>query len=605
MSLASALTSYVRLGLVNILRVAGYRLALKAGVHPVLMLSSEIAAPPFFHAPECRRSMPTVNTTWNEGLWWFGWHREPWSQEPPDWFASPFTPEKPLDASQDWWRIPDFGHGDIKGAWELSRLDWVVALATGAANGDAAALQRLNYWLADWAAKNPPYKGPHWKCGQEASIRVMHLVLAAWILQQDQTPSPGLTTLLVAHLQRIAPTMSYAIGQQNNHGTSEAAALFMGGSFLRGHDSRAERWLEKGRHWLEERAQTLIEPDGSFSQYSVNYHRLMLDTYALAEAWRIHRGLPPFSATLRGRLVAATGWLEAMTNSSTGDAPNLGANDGARLIPLTRADYRDFRPSVQLAAALFEDRDAYGEGEWNVPLFWLDVPFGKPDKVPTRTTFDHGGYQILRLGQAMAVLRYPRFRFRPSHADALHLDFWLADRNVFRDGGTFGYNTESQWLDYFPGTAAHNTVQFDDRDQMPRLSRFLFGDWLKVKGRPVFTASVSQQSAAVAYRDGWGATHHRHVVLEQGAMKVVDQVSGFDHKAVLRWRLMPGDWQRQGDGWRLGDLRLIVQADVPIRRMEMVQGWESRYYLKKTPLPVLEVEVGDAGALRSRIEWIS
>jgi hypothetical protein len=29
-----------------------------------------------------------------------------------------------------------------------------------------------------------------------------------------------------------------------------------------------------------------------------------------------------------------------------------------------------------------------------------------------------------------------------------------------------------------------------------------------------------------------------------------------------------------------------------IQRLEITEGWESRYYLEKTPLPVLEVEIG-------------
>ena len=42
----------------------------------------------------------------------------------------------------------------------------------------------------------------------------------------------------------------------------------------------------------------------------------------------------------------------------------------------------------------------------------------------------------------MAMLRYPRFRYRPGHADALHLDLWLGDRNILRDGGTYSYNAD-------------------------------------------------------------------------------------------------------------------------------------------------------------------
>lgn len=263
MSRMTQLQTFARLGLGSIARVATYRLGLKSGRHPVQRLTASVAMPPFFRPCENAGAVAEPNGVWDDSLWWFSWYRAPLTEGPPDWFINPFSEESQPDATRDWWRIPDFGAGDIKGLWELSRFDWVVAWATKAAEGDAAALERLNQWLADWAGRNPPYRGPNWKCGQESSIRVMHLVTAAWILGQDRAPESGLVDLLRTHLQRIAPTMSYAIGQQNNHGTSEAAALFIGGSFLAGHDPRAEAWARKGRRWLEERAATLIEPDGT------------------------------------------------------------------------------------------------------------------------------------------------------------------------------------------------------------------------------------------------------------------------------------------------------------------------------------------------------
>jgi len=163
-----------------------------------------------------------------------------------------------------------------------------------------------------------------------------------------------------------------------------------------------------------------------------------------------------------------------MVSSLNGDGPNLGANDGARLLQLTDTTYRDHRPSVQLAMALFAGQRAYAEeGPWNHALQWLGVPLPQAlASQPGSQVADDGGFAILRRGAAMAMLRYPRFRFRPSQADALHLDLWLDGDNLLRDAGSYSYNTEPKWLNYFGGTASHNTVQFDERDQMPRLSRF-------------------------------------------------------------------------------------------------------------------------------------
>ena len=121
------------------------------------------------------------------------------------------------------------------------------------------------------------------------------MITAAWILGQDLNPENGLIDIIKTHLKRIDKTLSYAIAQQNNHAISEAAALFIGGSFLLNLDKRAEAWTFKGRRLLEDHISNLIESDGTFSQYSLNYHRFMLDTCSLVEAWRSHKGLEFFS----------------------------------------------------------------------------------------------------------------------------------------------------------------------------------------------------------------------------------------------------------------------------------------------------------------------
>lgn len=614
--LASKVRTALALGLPNIARAAGYRLGVKLGLNPVRLLQSPTPVGPFFHPLQGQAAIVAPSATaWRATGSLFSRWPVGVGDGPSDWLANPLTGQRVATPERVWWEIPDFDPevGDIKLIWELSRLDWVLAFAQQARHGDKESFARLNAWLADWCTQNPPYKGPNWKCGQEASIRVMHLAMAALMLGQVRNAAPGLLDLVRLHLQRIAPTVQYAMAQDNNHGTSEAAALFMGGSWLAALGlPEGERWTRTGRQWLENRAARLIGPQGSFSQYSLNYHRVMLDTFCMVDVWRQHLGLPAFSESLHSRVLAATEWLRHMVNPFNGDGPNVGANDGARLLQLTDTPFRDHRPTVQLALVLFAGKRAYAQpGPWDHALQWLGVDL--PTEVaPTAKSYvaDDGGFAMLRRGNAMAMLRYPRFFFRPSQADALHLDLWLGADNLLRDAGTYSYNTEPQWLGYFGGTASHNTVQFDARDQMPRLSRFLLGDWLKTERLQPLQEEDQSTHFAAGYRDGQGARHHRSVKLQEDSLQVVDEVTGFTRKAVLRWRLLPGDWHFESSpvGPRLtlkGDLQfsLNVSADVPIMRCELVEGWESRHYLEKTPLPVLEVEIQQAGTLTTQLHW--
>jgi hypothetical protein len=400
--------------------------------------------------------------------------------------------------------------------------------------------------------------------------------------------------------------MIYAVGQDNNHGTSEAAALFAAGLFLERRASgdyarQGSAWALKGRRWLENRVLRLVLADGSFSQHSTNYHRVMLDTCSFAETWRRWFECEPFSDAFNARCRAATRWLLALTDTSSGDAPNLGANDGARLFVMHRLPFRDFRPSVQWAATVFGCDANYGPGPWNEPLVWLGME-ALPHRLPRAESclLREGGYAKLVAGQAWSLLRLPKYRFRPSQSDGLHLDLWVDGRNLARDGGSYSYNAAPEWISYFSGTASHCTIGFDDRDQMPRLSRFLFGRWLECDQ---LEYDAEQGTVAAGYRDYLGATHRREVRLADDRCIVTDEVSGFGKKAVLRWRLIPGAWSRTPDGVVSETVSLAVSATGTINRMELQVGQESLHYSRMTTVPVLEVEVRAPMTITTQIGW--
>ncbi len=216
-SLATKILTYWALRPGNLLRVAAYRLKLKLGWFqsvPHQSLSSPIL---FFRnsvLPPVDAPLPNL---WEDRGLLFDFLEFPVSSSPPDWLADPVTGKLFPNADRIWWQVPDFenGFGDIKRIWELSRFGWALAMAQRARNGDKDSLQRLNSWLADWCLHNPPFHGPNWKCGQESSIRVMHLAMVSLILAQERESETALLTLVKQHLERIAPTIGYAAAQDN------------------------------------------------------------------------------------------------------------------------------------------------------------------------------------------------------------------------------------------------------------------------------------------------------------------------------------------------------------------------------------------------------
>jgi len=529
---------------------------------------------------------------------------------PPNWFLNPFQNKRHPQPALHWSEIADFSAeaGDIKVVWEISRFSWALVFAHAwRISGDARYLHAMQLWMEDWWRRNPPNTGPNWMCGQEASIRLINVLLALRTAGLEKSVTAGLVGFVEAHCRRIALTTIYAVAQDNNHGTSEAAGLFVGGSWLaRFGDGdaryRGQRWAEKGRKLLNSRVRRLVLPDGSFSQHSLTYHRVLLDTLSVAEAWRRNVKETPFSEVFYTRAAAATRWLGAMIDPTSGDGPNLGANDGAHPYRLDASTYRDFRPCLQLASLMFLNRAALKSGPWDESASWLGVPAEGPARSwlddLSSAVFPDGGYVVMRNRTgAQVLLRAPTARFRPAHADALHLDLWWKGRNLLRDGGTYAYADGGVVAKALASAVGHNTQQFDDHDQMPRLGRFLYGAWVRVVGVPAIATGADGQSWAGSYTDVWGAQHERSVTLRADALSVLDEVQGFERKAVLRWRLAPGNWSQNETGCTSAMAQIRVESSVPICRMSLEIGWESRHYLEKSAVPVLEVEVAQSPAV--------
>ncbi|CAN2039490.1 Heparin-sulfate lyase N-terminal domain-containing protein [Candidatus Magnetomoraceae bacterium gMMP-15] len=611
-----------RLGFGNIVTVLIYRLLLRFGLIKKVLptkktycnkslfnsydISDKFLPDPYFNTSDI---LEEANKLIKGNIPFFS-NRFLKTGSPPEWFLNPINNKKYPNYNFHWSKLGDFDQdfGDIKLIWELSRFDWALIFARAyRVTNDKIYLETLNHWISDWIENNPLNIGPNWKCGQETAIRMMQVLLAAYLLKQHTFPSNSLKNFVIEHCSRIAPTIYYAIAQDNNHGTSEAAGLYIGSAWLMSNFrdkpeilKKAKKWHQSGLHWLENRVLKLIAQDGSFSQYSLNYHRVMLDTLNMAEFWRRELNLPEFSEAFYNRAKSAVKWLYDLINPLTGDGPNLGANDGAYLFKLSSSDYCDYRPSVQLGTVLFFNGKAYPKGSWDEPLFWLGldklvhlpVIFNKKSRI-----MKHGGYVTMNFDTSFALIRFPNFCFRPAHADAFHFDLWYNDINLLRDSGSYSYNAEEHWQNYFPGTISHNTVQFDEHDQMPRLGRFLFGSWLKMQEIGELIEKDEILSWTGAYKDYKGCWHKRTILSNGLIWKIIDEIDGFKDKAVLRWRLAPGNWQINYFTCTGNLAELSINSNVPITRFELVDGWESRYYMEKTKLPVLEIQVESAKAI--------
>ncbi len=404
-----------------------------------------------------------------EGNVYYYSHHKQYVGEKPNWFLNPFKGQSFVNQKGHWSKLNDFDAnlGDIKNIWELSRFNWLGTLSQAyAITFDEKYLQTMNLWVSDWFEKNPQNTGPNWKCGQEASIRAINILLAQEMIGSNIF-SQNIFELLKVHIDRITPTTFYAKAQNNNHGLSEGCALFLAGYFL-WKNKKGKKYYsvyQKGLKLVEDQVQKLILDDGTFSQYSIVYHRMILDLLSVIELLRQEWNLDSFSESFYGKVNLAIEWYSSMIDPISGNAPNMGANDGTYLFNYDQKEYRDFRPTLLLASALFNKPipEKFVTSHNLIEMFKTPT-IHVEKKAPNSKIFSQGGYLKLVRKDGMALLRAPKYLFRPSHSDALHIDIWQDGINWIRDAGSFSYALNSHELDAFSGTQGHSTIQFDNRN---------------------------------------------------------------------------------------------------------------------------------------------
>ncbi|MBN1373394.1 MAG: alginate lyase family protein, partial [Anaerolineaceae bacterium] len=402
---------------------------------------------------------------------------------PPNWTLDPLT-QKYFGITQHWTQIPDDGPYDIKYVWEASRFAFVFTLIRAyAATHDERFPAAFWSLVEDWAEQNPPGMGPNWKCGQEASLRLLAWCFGLYTFRGSPHTTPERLTKLAqfsaALAQRIYRNLDYAISTRANHMVSEAFGVWLAG-LLFPEFKDAPLYLKTGRALLEQAAGQQIFPDGAYSMYSVNYNRFILHVYLLAlRLGDLNK--QPFSEDLRRAVSASVDHLAQLIDPESGQMPEYGSIDGALVLPLNTCDYTDYRPVLQLGACITRGARLFPPGPWDEDLLWLcgpqslEAPLQPPQQQDS--AFPDGGIYTLRGPSSKVTIRCASHRERPSHADQLHLDLFWHGQSVAIDAGTYLYNGSGIWQNGLARSAVHNTVTVDGEDQMQRLTRFTWGNW--------------------------------------------------------------------------------------------------------------------------------
>jgi len=543
---------------------------------------------------------------------------------PPDWHVDPVSGIR-ADSNKHWSEISDDGEVDIKFVWEANRFGMVFTLVRAyASNRDERFAEAFWRLIQSWADSNPPNKGANWKDGQEIALRLTAWCWGFYVFLHSPSTTPDriaqFIVLVAAQAERIYQNIAYAISTRSNHTISEAFGLWMVG-LLFPELKDSEKYFKLGRELLERQASAQIFVDGSYSMYSLNYHRFILHIYFCAlRLGELNRS--PLPASVYRVVISSMDYLYQLIDAQTGLMPVYGSNDGALVLPINNCDFTDYRPTLQLGSYLTRGKRLFESGAWDEDLYWFygvgSLSAGERARLalsevevlrernPDKVSFPDGGLYILRGAQSKAIIRCTDYRARPSHADQLHVDLWWRGHNIACDAGTYLYSGEGVWRNGLAHTSAHNTVIVDSKDQMKMVSRFTWTNW--ARGNVLGHDAKIWQGEHDGYRHLPDPVTHRRAVmmLDDDRWLVVDHLDGrHAHHYCLHWLLSDFPFERQGNSILLSvdSVKYKVQVGLADGKSTFsvvradptsTRGWRSRYYGHKEPAISAMLETNQA-----------
>lgn len=430
--------------------------------------------------------------------------------------------------------------GDHKFIWELNRHQHLVLLAQAFLfSGKREYADEIFRQIESWLNQNPFQCGINWTSALEVAFRALSWIwIYHWIsAEMPDTFRARFLTGLYRHGRHLAENLSIYFSP-NTHLLGEAVALHALGTLFEPFPESGA-WRRRGAQIVEGQLSFQVRPDGSHFEQSTYYHIYALDLFLF---YYLLAGRPP--AMMPGLIGMAQylHWLFGFTERIS----FFGDDDGGRIFHPYGDRDRFGRATLTTCGVLFGREEWIGGAAAEQAAWWMgaeSIPIRSSYSPPSGSRlFPDSGSAFLQSGGLWVQADAGPFGFGGaghSHSDTLSLVVWLSSERVLIDPGTYTYIADPEERAWFRGSAAHNTVRIDKRDQAQPTGPFRWQSKPEVRiGKWAADSSRAQLEAFCSYN---GFTHRRRILLEPGRLLVVDDIEGppGEHICEQIWHLGP------------------------------------------------------------------
>lgn len=317
-------------------------------------------------------------------------------------------------------------------------------------------------------------------------------------------------------------------------------------------------WRDVAYKGFEKEALLQNAEDGVNLEQGIWYHHEVTDMMLLCLLVGSANGYN-FSPAYCRRLESMLEFIASLMDVG-GNMPMIGDSDDAVMVRFIPHGINVYQSQLATGAVLFNRGDFKSKAVYfDDKSRWLlgnkaEIEFNaleeKPEKLPVRRSFKHGGYYLLgcEFGRPEEVqiavdagpLGYLSIAAH-GHADALAFTMSVAGREILVDPGTYAYHTQKKWRDYFRGTSAHNTLRIDGIDQSVAGGNFL---WLRhANARCLRFESTAGRVLWQGEHDGYlrladPVLHRRMIDFDKPRkiLKIIDNIEAKEeHFIELHW----------------------------------------------------------------------
>ena len=341
--------------------------------------------------------------------------------------------------------------------WHILLHKFYYAVGMGMAFRETGDTRYVDKWIAltrSWIEQTDP----GFIASDVTGRRIQNWIYAYHYFVDQQTQAeicPEFHRRFLASLHQQVDYLTANLHEARNHRTLELSAIFLA-AVVFPEFAQAKHWLEFSLSEIEKNIESDLLPDNVHCELSTDYHHLVLRNYLNMRrlAKMNHIEVPrPIDELLEGALE-----FSMHVHRPDGKIPSLSDGDVHSYLDLLKHGY-----------------DLYGRED----MLYVATQ-GVDGVAPSRRAMDFhdAGYYIVRSGwgdrgENYADERYLVFDCGPlgagnhGHFDCLSLELYAYGHPLVVDPGRYTYHEDASdnWRVRFRGTAYHNTVVVDGKNQ--------------------------------------------------------------------------------------------------------------------------------------------